>query len=509
MNRYSLAVTGVLAVAFCTLLPLLSWAQGEANDVPPPERVLIYPIEGEINPKMERRVRADIDRYIKDDNVRDIVFEFDTGGGLIEAGLDISGFIFELDDRDVRTYGYVPRNSKSLSAGTMLALACQSLVMGKNAQIGDVQPINMFMEELPEKVQTFVRSSLRSFAIARGYPQALVDSMVTKELEISRIQGLDENQNPFDQFVTRREFEVLPDEIVNRINKREIVVEEGRLLTISSEEALDYGFIAHIISERSDVLNTYGLTNELIVHGESEGTRSFGSGSWLPFFNHPFAKFLMILIGVLGVAIEMKAPGLGFPGIIGVLSFVVFFVTGGMAGTVGTIEIVLFVAAILLLMAEVFLIPGVGVAGVLGLAMLLASLTLALMSGTGEFQKEEILPASQVVIYSIAGSIVAVLIALHFLPKSDRLLGSGLISTAVLDKAAAPSSLDDHGFPTDSPLVGRTGVVVTALRPAGKVEIDDQVIDVVADGEFLKVGALVEIAAVEGHRVLVRSVENS
>lgn len=488
--------------------PVAAQDETEAEAAPPPEKHLLYPIVGEINSRMFARMQKDIDRYIEEENVRDVIFEFNTGGGEVEAGLEISGYIFGLDDRDVRTYGYVPRNSQALSAGTMLALACRTLVMGKNAHIGDVQPINSFTrEELPEKIQTFVRSSLRAYAIDRGYSEALVNSMVTKELEVLRIQGLDENGNRFERFVTTGELEQLSDDVRNRIDKQEQIVEAGQILTISSAEALEYGFIQNIISERSDLLNTYGLTNELIIHGETAGTRTFDTGSWLPIFGHPFAKFLMILIGVLGLAIEMKAPGLGFPGIIGVLAFIAFFGVGIAGGTVGTIEVVLFVSAIILLACEVFVIPGFGIAGVLGLAFLLASLTLALMTGTGEFHKEEILSASQVVIYSIAASMLLVLVVIHFLPKTGRFANSGLISTAVLDKTAHPGARDANGLPIRSPLVGKTGVVVSALRPAGKVEIGPDLHDVVSDSGFLAVGTRIKVHAVEGNRIVVEALE--
>ncbi|MEE8142622.1 MAG: NfeD family protein [Planctomycetota bacterium] len=498
-------------------LCILSWilapgvvaAQSEEAEPIPSDAVILYPIRGEISPRLGKRLKTGVDQLVKR-GAKIIIFELDTPGGHLDVATDTAAYIFQLDQRGVETFAFVPNNKRAYSAGALLAFACGHLVMGDNSRIGDVAPVSITLtgdiQELPEKIQTTVRTDLARYADERGYPRALAEAMVSKKMRVFRVKERTA-QGPITRYISGQELDSYsPARRSELVQEPELVVSEGQLLTLDEKQAYKFGFVDHIVPSPSHLIEAYGIVGEIL--NASDLLRGSGAplidGVLVRILNHKLTKFVLIVCGILGLVIELQVVGFGIPGTIGLVCFILFFVGGYLGGMVGWVEITLFGTALMLLTAEVFVIPGFGVAGVLGLASLFASLVLAMQPLGAPFSQAGLTQNIMTVVLSLGASIVGIAVLLHYLPKTHLFSRTGLVSTTVLQNSVTPPETDELGYPKSSSLLEKSGTAVTALRPAGKVEIDGQTLDVVTEGEFIDAGMLVEVSYVEGNRIVVR-----
>lgn len=475
--------------------------------------IVFIPVEGEITERLCKRVARDMKACV-DQGARMIVLRIDTEGGDYLAASELAGEIYDLGRGTPRvdTFAYIPNNSWAISAGALIAFSCDTLVMGDNSHLGDVEPRSGFGQKLDEKAQTLVRNDLTRYAKNHpGWPLALVEAMVTRELAVYEVTERD-SRGASKRYLLREEFELLSPDEQDRLEKK-IVVREGELCTLDEQEALEYGFIDKIHPTRNQFLIDYGITAEPLdvedALGRAIGVTPGGPLDWLrenPF--HPFFKFLLILIGVVGLVVELKAPGFGIGGSLFLICFVAFFLEGFATGYVGWLEILLFPLAIGLIGVEMFVIPGFGVAGVAGLALLLSSLVMALLPQSEGLNVVNFTAQLLNVLIALACSVLVTLLVVRYLPGGRAEKGGGLISTTSL---VEDSRFHDVGTDPSAPredLVGRRGSVVHDLRPAGKVEIDGVLRDVVTVGEFIEAGRTIEVSEIEGNRIVVRAVES-
>ena len=188
---------------------------------------VIVSIDREIDNSVVRRFEATIAELIARET-RVIIIKLATPGGTIDASRKLADAIDNLSDQGIDTFGWVPNGQAAYSGGTMVALACRNLVMGDNSRIGDVQPIDLFGNELPEKIQTTVRADMRRWARDRGYPVALAEAMVTKEIAVLQVR----NSKGRTLYLTEQELEDLPaaERAGSQIKR---IVERGEILTAS------------------------------------------------------------------------------------------------------------------------------------------------------------------------------------------------------------------------------------------------------------------------------------
>jgi membrane-bound serine protease (ClpP class) len=214
------------------------------------------------------------------------------------------------------------------------------------------------------------------------------------------------------------------------------------------------------------------------------------------FLTNPIISSLLITIGMLGIILEIRTPGFGVPGGLGIASLALFFWGHWLVQLAGWEELLLFGSGLMLLVLEVFVIPGFGVAGALGIVALLAGLSLSLIGGgaTGEF----VLKAVGRVVFSLLIALIASLVTLRFLPRLPfgrrLILETGLLAGA--GGGSAPES--------DRNWLGKSGTALSPLRPAGIAEIEGKRVDVVSDGELIEPGVPVVVTRVDGNRIVVR-----
>lgn len=445
-----------------------------------------------------------VERRLKEAEALDpalVVFELDTYGGKLMSALEIGNLIFDLPKP--RTVAYV--NDKAISAGSLISVACDEIVMQKGSELGDCGVVDSSGKQVrSEKIDTVVRARFRSFCEGK-YPSALAMSMVTEDMEVVQATTRDGKV----EYLTGKEFDNLTPTERERYVTTKKVVHSDELLTMTDSEAKEYGFSHATLKSRQDVLDLYGLGDRTITVLD---------WNWSETFVRTLDSMgpLLLTLGILGIIIELKTPGFGFFGMAGLALVGVFFFGKYTAGLAEVWEILLFVVGVALLAVEIFITPGFGVMGVLGILAMVSSLLLSLQSFT--------VPASPIqwklfeqnlgtlggVIVGVFVGIVLIARYLHRAPYVGRLVlpaaPASTAPTAVTESVSPPPSAVAEAARAKE-LVGRRGRATTLLRPAGRGEFDGEPLDVVTQGDYIQPGEPIEVCSVRGNRIIVRRVQ--
>jgi membrane-bound serine protease (ClpP class) len=348
-------------------------------------------------------------------------------------------------------------NKRAISAGALISLAAERIAMAEGGTIGAATPVQMGQPGTPaqpveEKTVSYVRKEFSATAESRKRPPLIAEAMVDADVEIP---GL---------------------------------IEKGKLLTLTTEEALKHkvaDFRADTIENVLHRLDLQGAEARHVSPNWAEGV--------VRFLTNPIISSLLITIGMLGIILEIRTPGFGVPGGLGIASMALFFWGHWLVQLAGWEELLLFGSGLVLLVLEIFVTPGFGVAGTLGIAALLGGLSLSLFGAGASW--EFILRAAGRVVFSLLLALVASLALLRFLPRLP--FGRRLIlETGLPAGAGAPES--------DTSRLGKSGTAVSPLRPAGIAEIEGERVDVVSDGELIEPGAPIVVSRVDGNRIVVR-----
>ncbi|MHC4480750.1 MAG: NfeD family protein [Planctomycetota bacterium] len=452
----------------------------------------IVKIEGIISQAYSKAVQRKIDKAWEE-GVDTIILELDTPGGTVGDSMELADYIFQLEQTEVIAYVH----PEAYSGGTMVALACKEIYIAESVgMMGDVAPVGPTGDIAGEKFQTVIREKMASYARARGYPEALVKAMVTKELEVWRLQMADEPEGTL-TYVTGAELTAMTDEQAAKIISRKLVVAAGQLLTMDANQAVQYGFARATVGSEEELLDVLGLRP-----GSVDRLYLTGSERLLTFLD-AFSPFL-IVAGCVLLFIEVSHPGFGLPGILGIGCFVIFFVIKVTLHYARMLEILLFVVGILLLLVEVFITPGFGVTGISGLVLVFISLVLASQEfGLPGTPRETL--AFQYNLLKVTGALA--LSGVAFVVMARYLTSLPLLSRIVHrgDLAAAHAGeLGEVRTPGLAEMIGEVGVALTALRPAGRAEFGDRLLDVVTEGDFVEKGARIQIQQIHGSRVVVK-----
>jgi membrane-bound serine protease (ClpP class) len=269
------------------------------------------------------------------------------------------------------------------------------------------------------------------------------------------------------------------------------LLQKGKLLTLTTEEALKHkiaDFRAETLESVLKQLDLAGAQARRVSPNWAEGL--------VRFLTDPIVSSLLMTIGMLGIFLEIRTPGFGFPGALGIASLALFFWGHWLVQLAGWEEMLLVASGFALLVLEIFVIPGFGLAGVLGIGALLAGLSLSLIGGGATWEFVAI--AIGRVLISVFLALAASLLLLRYLPRlpfgRQLILETGL--AAGEGYASAPAS--------DITWLRKSGSTFSPLRPAGIAVIDGERVDVVSDGEFIDAGMPVVVTRVDGNRIVVR-----
>lgn len=481
----------VVAAAAALLLLLLAAPalRLDAEEAPAPGRkAFVIPIRGTVEPSMAAFVKRAI-RDTADTPGALYVLEIDTPGGRVDSALAIVETMLETPGE--RTVAFV--RDKALSAGALIALSCGRLVMRPSSTIGDCAPITYSekgVEVMGEKFQSPLRAKFRTLARRNGYPATLAESMVTAEMEVFRVELPGRTL-----FLDAREIEELPESERASLVSKQTVVAEGELLTMDDTEARELGFSAGSAADVRAALALLGAEGAQIVRLETSWSEDLGRliGMLSP---------LLLMIGLAALYTELKAPGFGVPGIVGIACLALVFSVQYLVGLADYTELIIVLLGVVLLGIELFALPGFGVAGFAGLALLGVGLLLSLQDFVLPdpklpWQKDILLGNLAQVLGAFVVAIASALaFARYVLPRLGRVV-QGPYLAATLGEARAGSG------GTGPVRAGDAGTAVTPLRPSGKAAFGDELVDVVTEGGYIEPGTAVVVARVQGARVVV------
>ncbi len=446
------------------------------------------------------------------DGAQYLIYQIGTYGGMVDAADSIAKYLIQDVAARGHTVAYV--TTQAISAGALISVSCQDIVMRESTTIGDSAPISMGgkLEGVErEKMESFIRAAFQRAAEANHYPDLLLKAMVSVQIEVYRIQNrrtgsyefFEGNKLPTDA----NEYDIANAQEING---------DDELLTLTESQALEYGIARAVVSDVNEVLAFLANRDGVKFAGPPivlETTWSEHMVSWL---TSPAVLGVLVMLAMLGVYMEFSTPGFGLPGIAAVICFALILGSKYMVGMANWVEVVLLFAGIFLLLVEVFVLPGFGVAGILGIAMILIGLFGMLIRNAPDEFPWPRTPADWDALSSgvisltlgFAGFVVLAWILSRYLPRLPFLSGLILAPTPGGRGAGSRVSMTVPPQSAGQQLqVGQVGVAVTRLRPAGKARFGDAFVDVVAVGEFLDKGTRIAITGINGSRVVVKHLE--
>lgn len=468
-------ITGVTAHAQPTDLPT---SETQVTDLPSAgagKQVFVIPVTGEIGPASHLILLRAL-REAEKNHADAIVLDMDTLGGRVDASMDMRDALIETE---VPTYTYV--NNKAISAGSFLALSTDKIIMGPASSIGGALPITQGAEGARGADRKFIsvfRAEMVKTAKTKGHDPDIARGFCDPEFEIPGLK------------------------------------ETGDILTLDYDQATSIGFSPYQAATLNEMLVREGL-------GAAATTffRETQFDRFARFISSAAVMSLLMLIGMGGIFMEIKTPGFGVPGTVGLLALILFFFGSHTANLSGYMEWVFFAAGLILIVLEVFVIPGFGLAGITGIIMVMGALFFSLFNLWPE-DGFEVTPLRMDMMAGAAWQMVITIIAavpiIYFLARllpSTPLWSRMTLAPYVESQRATPSIQTAEGTTgksvassdeDDTLAVGTAGTALTDLRPTGTGKIDGRRMDVLTYGEYIERGSEIEVVHQEGNRIFVR-----
>lgn len=416
--------------------------------------VYVGDITGEIDLGMAPYVKRVVYEAEKN-NAEAVVFRINTFGGRVDAATQIKDAILNCR---LRTIAFVDK--RAISAGSLIALSCQKIVMVPGSSIGATTVVDQTGQKQSEKYQSYMRSEMRATAEKNGKRADVAEAMVDERIVIP---GL---------------------------------VDSTKLVTLTYDEAVKWGIADTVLPSMNAALDAFGYKNAKVVEISSNWAEDF-----VRFLNNPIVSSLLIMIGLLGLFTEIKTPGWGLPGTAGLIALALFFGSSYILQIASIFEILLFAVGVVLLLLEIFVIPGFGITGILGIIFMITGLFLGLIPDFDLTDFNFVSAALiQLAVTFIATGIVIYILS-KFLPKSG-IWNNLILQTNISLKSGYTSK------PTFENLLNAEGTAITDLRPSGTALINGKRIDVVTEGDYLVHGTPIVVTQVEGSKIVVDKKSN-
>lgn len=435
----------LIAVFIFATLPL-GEAQGSG------EVVYVVPIEGTIEKGLTEMLKNAFSEA-EQAGANLIVLEIDTPGGFVDAAQNIEKLI---QQQEIQVTAYV--TGGALSAGALIAFSADELYMAPGTTIGAAEP-RIGTEKADEKTVSAWSARLAAQA-ARAAEQNGRDPEKAAELARAMVES---------------------DLVIPGIS------EAGKLLTLTDKQAYEYGLSEGTVASLDSLLAQKGFTNYLVEKYEASLAERIAR--WA---TSPVVMPILLTVGIAGLVIELFTMGFGIPGMVGVAALSLYFGGSIITGLTGWEAVFIFLLGLILLAVEVLVLPGFGVAGVIGIIALVISVALAAPS---------LHQAITSLVIALIGTIVLLFLSIKFLPTRQvwQKLVLGVKQKSDSGYVAPQTALEK--------LLGAEGVSVTILRPAGTAEINGERVDVVAEGSFIPNNTPIKVVKVEGTRVVVRELK--
>lgn len=417
-------------------------------------KVMVMEIKAEIDPRMLRYVKLALEHAEKTE-ADYVIVEMDTYGGVLTDAKEIVDLIM-----DFKKPIWVFINSDAASAGALISIACDSIYMSPGASIGAATVVEGDGKAAPDKYQSYMRSIMRATAEENHRDPRIAEGMVDERVVIDSLK------------------------------------QAGKVITFTTSEAIENGYCEAKVESIEEILKRNKVENYKI-----ETFRLGATEKIIAIFLNPFISGLLILIIIGGLYFELQTPGVGFPLFAAITALLLYLIPYYLNGLAEYWEIITLFIGILLLIAEIFIIPGFGVAGAAGIALTVVSLVLIMLNN--DFFNFEFVPLGDIVTATIVATsgITGGVLLLFF--GGARLTKTKAFSRIALNDTQQSS----QGYTVSTipnTFMGKTGTAYTVLRPSGKVMIDDQIYDAFTRGDYIEKGEIVIVVEIEGVTLKVK-----
>ena len=443
-------VTRYFLLFIVFLLTVSLHAQTEENSLP---KVYVFNVDEEIAPPVVRRMKKAFDEAHQI-NADLIVLHMNTYGGELSAADTMRTRILR---SKIPVVVFIDNNAAS--AGALISIACDSIYMSKGASIGAATVVNQKAQALPDKYQSYMRAMMRSTAEAKGRNPDIAEAMVDQDLYVPNVS------------------------------------DSGKVLTFTTSEAIANGFCEAEVNSVKEAVQHYGYPEF-----ETYKLEIGAADKIIDFLISPLIHGFLIMIIVGGIYFELQTPGMGFPSAAAIIAGLLYFAPLYIEGLAENWEILVFLAGVVLILLEVFVVPGFGITGVSGITLVVVGLVLSLLGNVrfdfSPVDFNSLLEAIFIVLLAMIGAMILSYETAKHVFTNPR-FGIALDKTQQHDEGyvAPDSSLGE--------LVGTEGTAFTILRPAGKVLIGNDVYDAVCRESFIEKGEAVRVVDFEKAQLIV------
>lgn len=439
--------------------------------------VKIIPLKDEVGSTTWRYVQKGLDEA-KLDKADAVIIHMNTYGGAVDYADSIRTAIINFE---IPIYAFIDNNAAS--AGALIAIACDSIYMRNGANIGAATVVNGTGEAMPDKYQSYMRSMIRATAQSHG-----------------KITRIDANGDTITRWM--RDPLIAEAMVDPRTSVPEIGDDSTRVVSFTALEAMQYGFCEAIVESSDEIIkNRLGYNEyQLTSYNPSLKDNIFG------FLTNPALQAILIMIMIGGIYFELQTPGMGFPSAAAIVAAILYFLPLYLDGFALGWEIMLFAFGIVMLALEIFVIPGWGFAGVVGIISLMISLLFSIINNDDNTPLLETSGLYTAVATVLTGTVLGVALVIYL---SHKIGSDGIFRFTALRKEQNIS--DGYiGVPAElGKYVGMNATATTVLRPAGKIRIGDKIFDATSTGGFIEEGAQVKVVKYENSQLYVEEIKST
>lgn len=460
-------------------------------------------------------INAALNHY-KETKPAAIILELNSPGGEVFAAERISDALKEMDTQySIPVICYI--DNWAISAGAMLAYSCRYIVVAKDASMGAAEPITMGeggkMETASEKVNSALRSDFANHAKFFDRNPYIAEAMVDKDI-----------------ILVEREGKIIKLDSEEQIRKESdsLISPKGKLLTLNADQLIEYGVASQVFVPKSLPALTAKEQEEgryPIVKTDLQQISYFQTvpniiieefhlnwqTKFLAFLATPAVSSLLFMVLLVALYVEISGGGFGLAGAVALISLFLVLLSSFAMEAIHVLEPVLLAFGLILVGLEVFFFPTLGILGIIGVVFMIMGLAGMMIPGieSVSYDGNVLNVAGEYVLNRLAwlsgafllALVVIVLLSRYMLPKF-ALTKALVLSEDMRSKAAVVGNLPESPL-TDLPQVGTDAIVTAALRPAGKVTVDNMEYDAVSTGGFILEGSWVRIVRIEGAKVVV------
>lgn len=447
------------------------------------EEALVIPVEGKIDHGMAGYVERSLDKHERNSPV---ILRIDTFGGRVNAALQI---VEVISNASRPVYALIKK--KAWSAGALISLACDEIAFLKGASMGSATPVSSGGKKVPEKYVSAIRAEFRSLAEKNGYPPSLAEAMVDKEIEVFHVR-VDQQE---DRYLTDSEIQSLKNQ-GHSISKKHVYVKKGKLLNLSFDDAETVGFSSGTYETFSNYLQSRNISPSSVVEAERTWSETL-----VTILQHQAVIQMLMIIAMFGIYAELKAPGIGIFGAIGISALMIVYFSQYLVGMAGYMELLLLLIGVTLIGIEIFMLPGLGWAGIPGTIVTVAGLFLMFTYQgipTQPWEFDQISHGLFTLVGGMGLGILVIFLLSQWLPEG-AIFGRMALHTTI-DTEQSGERTEEPPEEADEP---QEGVAITELDPSGKIRVDGKKYDARADGPYIDQETDVRVVGKELNNLIV------